>query len=47
VLDCDCAHCLRVALKRVDRMWKALENSRNVRPNCPPARCGETGPVEI
>jgi hypothetical protein len=44
VLDSHSAHDLRVAPKRVDRMWKALENSRNVRPNSPPTRCGETRP---
>jgi hypothetical protein len=47
MLDSHNAHYLRVAPKRVDRMWKALENSRNVRRNFPPARCGETRPVEI
>src|SRR5947207_427356 len=43
-LDSQNAHDLRVAPKRVNRMWKALENSRNVRRNFPPTGCGETRP---
>jgi hypothetical protein len=40
------AHCSMVALGPVDRMWKAREKSRKVRPKLPPMPVERPEPVE-